>query len=76
MNLAKKIKKLEKNGIVSRNPPPMIPFIIGFISLAFGIFVSYIDIEKIFSRIFFFLAGFSFIFAVLHLIIVKILKKN
>lgn len=76
MNFLKKIKKLEEKGIVSRKPHPVIPFIIGFISLAFGISVSYIDIGKIFSRTFFFLSGFSFIFAVLHLIVVKILKKN
>ena len=76
MNFSKKIKELEKKGIISRKPNPVVPFILSFISLALGILIFYINIEKVFNRLLFFLAGFSFIFAVLHLIVVKILKKN
>ena len=75
MNFSKKIKEFEKKGFISRKPNPIFPFILSFISLSFGILTSYINIEKVFSHIFFFLAGFGFIFAVLHLIVVKILES-
>ena len=75
MNFSKKIKELEKKGIISRKPNPVVPFILSFISLALGILVSYINVDKIYSNLFFFLAGFSFIFAVLHLIVVRTLKS-
>ena len=74
MNLSKKIKNLEKKGIISRKPNPVIPFILAFSSLGFGIITFYLGIDKIWSYAFFYLAGFSFIFAILHLIVVKIVE--
>ena len=76
MNLSKKIKNLEKRGIISRKPNPVVPFILTFISLGFGIITFRLGIDKIWSYAFFFLAGFSFIFAILHLIVVKIVEKD
>ena len=69
MNFSKRIENLEKRGIVSRKPHPAIPFILTFIALILGILTP----DKIFSYAFFLLAGFSFLFAVLHLIVVRIL---
>ena len=76
MNLSKKIKNLEKRGIISRKPPPVIPFILSFIIFIFGIITFYFGIDKIWSYAFFYLAGFSFVFAILHLIVVKIVEKD
>ena len=76
MNFSNYIKDLEKRGIVSRKPHPVIPFVLAFVSLVFGVMVFYINVDKIWSYAFFFLAGFSFIFAILHLIVVKILEKK
>ena len=74
MKFSNYIKKLEKRGIVSRKPHPIVPFVLTFISLVSGIIVLYMNIDKIWSYSFFFLAGFSFVFAILHLIVVKIVK--
>ncbi len=69
MNFSKKIKNLERKGIVSRKPHPAIPFILALIALVLGIIIPY----KSFSYAFFLLAGFSFIFAILHLVVVRVL---
>ncbi|MCH8945835.1 MAG: hypothetical protein IIA85_02845 [Nanoarchaeota archaeon] len=74
MNLSKKIKNLEKRGIISRKPPPIVPFILAFISLGFGIITFRLGIDKIWGHAFFYLAGFSFVFAIFHLIVVKIVE--
>ena len=70
MNFSKTIKNLEKRGIISKKPHPIWPFLLAFISLIFGILT-----EGFFNFAFFLLAGFTFIFAILHLIVVKILKN-
>ena len=74
MNLSKTIKNLERRGIISRKPNPVVPFILAFISLSFGIITFHLGIDKIWSYAFFYLAGFSFIFAIFHLIVVKIVE--
>ena len=74
MNFSNHIKKLEKRGIISRKPPPVIPFILAFIIFIFGIITFYINIDNIWGYAFFFLAGFTFIFAILHWIVVKIVE--
>lgn len=74
MNLSKKIKNLEKRGIISRKPNPIIPFVLAFVSLGFGIITFRLGMDKIGGYAFFYLAGFSFVFAILHLIVVKILE--
>ncbi len=74
MNLSKKIKNLEKRGIISRKPNPVIPFVLTFISLGLGIITFYFSMDKIWGYAFFYLAGFSFVFAIFHLIVVKIVE--
>jgi len=74
MNLIKQIKKLEKKGIISRRPHPVIPFILAFISLVFGIIIFNLNVDRFWSYAVLYLAAFSFIFAILHLIIVRILE--
>ena len=76
MNFSNHIKKLEKRGIISRKPHPVIPFILAFIILIFGIITFYINIDNFWSYAFFFLAGFTFIFAILHWIVVKIVERK
>ncbi len=66
------IKKLERRGIVSKKPHPIIPFILSLVSLIFGIMAK--TLNPAFGNAFFFLAGFTFVFAVLHLIVVRVLK--
>lgn len=76
MNFSKKIKKLEKRGIFSKKPNPAVPFILTFIILILGIITFRLGVDKIWGYAFFYLAGFSFIFAILHLIVVKIVEKD
>ena len=76
MNFSDYVNDLEKRGIISRKPNPVIPFVLTFISLVLGIIVFYMDIGKIWSYAFFFLAGFSFVFAILHLIVVRIIERK
>lgn len=68
------VKNLEKKGIISRKPHPIVPFVLAFVSLVLGIIVLYMDVDKVWSYAFFFLAGFSFVFAILHLIVVRIVE--
>ena len=75
MNFSNNIKKLEKRGIISRKPHLVIPFILAFIILILGMLTFYINIDNFWSYAFFFLSGFSFIFAILHWIVVKIIKS-
>jgi len=70
MKFSKTIKTLEKKGIISRKPNPILPFLLAFISLIFGILT-----EGFFSSVLLLLSGFTFIFAILHLIVVKILEN-
>ena len=76
MNFSNHIKKLEKRGIISRKPHPVIPFVLAFIIFIFGIITFYINVDNFWSYSFFFLAGFTFIFAILHLIVVKIVERK
>ena len=68
------IKRLEKRRIISRKPPPVIPFILSFIFLILGFIILSLDYDKLWSCIVFLIAGFSFIFAILHLIVVRIVS--
>jgi len=68
------IKRLEKRGIISRKPHPIIPFILSFIILILGIMMFYLDQNRIWGYVVFFIAGFSFIFAILHWMVVRIVE--
>ena len=74
MNLTKQIKKLEKRGIISRKPRPIIPFALAFIILIFGIIIFNLNVDKFWSYALLYLAAFTFIFAILHLIVVRIVE--
>jgi len=76
MNLSRFIKKLEKKGIVSRKPRPIIPFILFLVIITFGVATFYFNINKFFSYAFFILATFTFVFAILHYIVVRILENK
>jgi len=71
MKFSDYVRNLEKRKIISIKPHPLIPFILVFIILILGA-ITYVNIDKNLSYAFFFLASFTFIFAVLHWIVVKI----
>ena len=77
MNLSKLIKDLHRKRIVSEKPNVIIPFILSIIALVIGIalFNSPLGLTRNICYAMFFLSGFSFIFAIIHLIVVKELKK-
>ena len=66
------IKRLEKRRIISTKPHPAIPFILSLIYIILGFVVLGLDQAKIWSYAIFFIAGFSFIFAILHWMVVRI----
>ena len=68
------IKRLEKRRIISRKPHPIIPFILSFIILILGILIFYLDQNKTWNYVVFLIAGFSFIFAILHWMVVRIVE--
>jgi len=68
------IKRLEKRKIISRFPPPVMPFILSFIFLMLGFVTLDLDQSRLWSYAIFFMAGFSFVFAILHLIVVNVLE--
>lgn len=76
MEFSKKIKNLEKRGIISKKPNPIIPFVLSFIILILGVLTLNINTGIFWARAFFYLAGFTFVFAILHLIVVKIVENK
>ena len=76
MNFLNYIKKLEIIGIISWKALPVLLVVLAFVSLVLGFIVFYMNVDKIWAYAFFFLAGFSFIFAILHFIVVRFLEKK
>ncbi len=74
MNLKNKIKQLEKKKIISRQPHPLIPFILTAIIYVLAVQTS--NINLIFSKIFYGLATFTLIFAIIHFMVYKILTRK
>ena len=75
MNLSEKIKELERKRIISRKPNPIIPFLLAFMIFITGIITKNIVTNNSLTYALFFLSGFAFVFAIIHLIIVKILES-
>jgi len=75
-NLSKFLKKLERKRIISRTPHPLVFFLLAGISLVLGLIVKNLDLQKTFPCALFFLAAFSFVFGILHWIVVKFLNKK
>jgi len=75
-NFSKFLRKLERKKIISRKPHPKIFFLLAGISLVLGFIVKNLDLVKRFSSALFFLAAFSFVFGILHLIVVTFLKNK
>ncbi|MEK6935312.1 MAG: hypothetical protein AABW67_00835 [Nanoarchaeota archaeon] len=71
MNFTNWIKNLEKRKIISRKPHPIIPFILSFIALTLSIIVP-----SNLKRFIYIITIFSFVFSIIHLIIVRILEKT
>ena len=70
-NILRVLKHLEKRKIITKKPHPIIPFILGIIILLL-IRIS----PSSFNPILYLLAIFTFIFAILHWVVVIILKKK
>tara|TARA_B100002003_G_scaffold236496_1_gene252524 strand:+ start:1286 stop:1507 length:222 start_codon:yes stop_codon:yes gene_type:complete len=66
------VKDLERRGIFSKKPKPLYPFLLGFISL----FLWYIiPINNLLKNFAIGLTIFTFIFAILHWLVVRILES-
>jgi len=81
MSLKQFLKKLEKKGIITRKPHPILPFVLGiayFIitCISFSLYIkTKAQYFLIGTKINITLTIFTFIFAILHLIVVKIIKN-
>jgi len=76
MKFAKWLKNLEKRGIISRTPHPMVLFILSFIALSLGFASSKIIGAKILEIPLYFMAGFGFLFSIGHFIVSEVLKTH
>ena len=74
MTLKVYLKKLEKRKIISRKPHPLVPFVLALIIYILAVISTNIIQEL--SKSLYYLAIFSLIFAIIHLITVKILKSK
>ncbi len=66
------VKDLEKRGIITRKPKPIYPFLLGFIILIIW-YTTPIE-NNILKNFSLGLTIFTFIFAILHWLVVRILK--
>ena len=74
MKLKIYIKNLEKRKIVSKQPHPIIPFVLA--AIIYILAAQIYDINKTFSKAFYILAVFTFVFAIIHLIVYKTLTSK
>jgi len=70
MKFSKWIKKLGKKGIIGRWPPVWVPFALAVVILVEGYFFPF---EK-FKCVMYYLAGFTFLYAIAHWKVMDILK--
>jgi|TARA_B100001971_G_C18256486_1_gene582611 hypothetical protein len=74
MKFKKWIKKLEKRGIVSKEPHPILPFILTIIIILLSFITLNLETSKKLAHALFYLAGFSFIFSIIHWIVARNLE--
>ena len=79
MNLKKLIKNLEKRSVITRRPKPIYVFLLSIFSLILLLVVSQTSrgsiIEALLIKSLVILTIFTFIFAIIHLIVVKVLEN-
>jgi len=75
MNFTKWVRELEGKGIVSMKPHPVVPFVLVVVEVLLLFFVNRVGIEWL-EVYLYYLIGFTFVFAVLHLIVVRIVGKK
>jgi len=75
MNIKTYLLNLEKRKVISRWPPPARPFIISLIYLILAKITESLNYNSL-KTISLILAVFSFVFAILHLIVVMTLNKK
>ena len=73
MKLKPLLQKLENQGIITRKPNPVYPFLLGFIILIIW-YTTPIE-NNILKNFTIGLTIFTFIFAILHWLVVRILKN-
>ena len=71
MTLKVYLKKLEKRKIISRKPHPLVPFVLALIIYILAVISTNIIQEL--SKSLYYLAIFSLIFAIIHLILAYLL---
>lgn len=72
---SKFLKNLEKRKIITRKPHPIIPFILGLVILIILRIATITQSTYLLINILIALTIFTFIFAILHLVVVIFLKK-
>ena len=72
MKFSRWVRRLEKKKIISRWPHPVVPFVLCGIILIEGYFFP---IERL-RVVLYYLAGFTFVFGILHWIIVSVLQRK
>ncbi|MFH1359129.1 MAG: hypothetical protein ABIH37_04525 [archaeon] len=80
MKLKLYLQKLEKRKIITKKPNPIYPFLLAILSLALWLIITQTNCtscqyETILKNSLLILTIFAFIFAILHLIVVKVLKS-
>lgn len=69
------LKKLEKKKVITKWPPPIIPFILLFICLLLIAIVYYLEFSCFYKQSLIALSIFTLIYAILHSIVRKILMS-
>ena len=76
-SLSRILKSLEKRKIITKKPHPIIPFILGFVVIGLIKIAMVTQANNnILITLLYILAIFTFIFAILHWVVVIVLKKK
>jgi len=70
-NLKKQLQKLERKKIITKKPKPIYPFLLTIIAFL----IWYFSPNPLLKEFTFLLATFTFIFAILHWVVVLILEN-
>jgi len=74
MKIKASLKNLERKGVISRKPNPIIPFILALIILI--LYRNALAINQTLAKFALFLFALAIIFAIIHLLVYKILTSK
>jgi len=80
MKTKKFLQKLEKKRIITKQPKPIYPFLLGIISLVFWVVIFQTsgsnDYDQFLTNLLLILTIFTFVFAIIHWWVVKVLESK